>query len=72
MRAGYDFNEYLRQVWSYTLVGRTVYNVALNASLFIQQLRATALLSQVGQALTLDHRDSKVDPHTGYLVSRRQ
>ena len=69
VRAGYDFNEYLRQVWSYTLVGRTVYNVALNASLFIQQLRGYSLLSQVSQALTLDHRDSKVDPHTGYLVS---
>jgi len=67
--AGYDFNEYLRQIWSYTLVGRTVYNVALNASLFIQQLRGYSVLSQVSQALTLDHRDSKVDPHTGYLVS---
>ncbi len=69
VRAGYDFNEYLRQIWSYTLVGRTVYNVALNASLFIQQLRGYSVLSQVSQALTLDHRDSKVDPHTGYLVS---
>ena len=35
VRAGYDFNEYLRQVWSYSLVGRTVYNVAPNASFFI-------------------------------------
>jgi outer membrane protein insertion porin family len=69
VRAGYDFNEYLRQVWSYSLVGRTVYNVATNASLFIQQLRGYTVLSQVSQALTLDHRDSKVDPHTGYLLS---
>lgn len=69
VRAGYDFNEYLRQVWSYTLVGRTVYNVATTASIAIQQLRGYSVLSQVSQALTLDHRDSKVDPHTGYLVS---
>jgi outer membrane protein insertion porin family len=69
VRAGYDFNEYLRQVWSYSLIGRTVYNVATNASLFIQQLRGYTVLSQVSQALTLDHRDSKVDPHTGYLLS---
>jgi outer membrane protein insertion porin family len=27
------------------------------------------VLSQVSQALTLDHRDSKIDPHTGYLIS---
>ena len=37
VRAGYDFNEYLRQVWSYSLVGRTVFNVAAGASLFIVQ-----------------------------------
>ncbi len=68
-RFGYDFNEYLRQVWSYTLAGRTVYNVASNASIAINQLRGYSVLSQVSQALTLDHRDSKVDPHTGYLLS---
>jgi outer membrane protein insertion porin family len=68
-RAGYDFNEYLRQVWTYTLVGRDVYNVASNASVAIKQLSGYTVLSQVSQALTLDHRDSKIDPHTGYLVS---
>jgi outer membrane protein insertion porin family len=69
VRAGYDFNEYLRQVWTYSLVGRTVFNVATNASFFILQEEGYTLLSQVSQAITYDHRDSKVDPHTGYLVS---
>ena len=69
IRAGYDFNEYLRQVWSYSLVGRTVFNVATNASFFITQEEGYTLLSQVSQAMTYDHRDSKVDPHAGYLVS---
>jgi outer membrane protein insertion porin family len=69
VRAGYDFNEYLRQVWTYSLVGRTVYNVATNASFFITQLAGYTLLSQVSQAMTLDHRDSKIDPHTGYLLT---
>ena len=69
VRAGYDFNEYLRQVWSYSLVGRTVYNVAPNASFFITQLAGYTVLSQVSQSLSLDHRDSKTDPHTGYLVT---
>jgi outer membrane protein insertion porin family len=68
VRAGYDFNEYLRQVWSYSLVGRTVFNVAPNASFFIEQEAGYTLLSQVSQAITYDHRDSKVDPHTGYLI----
>jgi len=69
MRAGYDFNEYLRQVWSYSLVGRTVFNVAAGASPFIVQLQGYTLLSQVSQAMTLDHRDSKVEPHSGYELS---
>jgi outer membrane protein insertion porin family len=69
LRAGYDFNEYLRQVWSYSLVGRTVFNIQAGASPFITQLAGYTLLSQVSQAITLDHRDSKVDPHAGYLVS---
>ncbi len=69
IRAGYDFNEYLRQVWSYSLVGRTVYNVATNASFFIKQEAGYTLLSQVSQSLTYDHRDSKIDPHSGYLLS---
>jgi outer membrane protein insertion porin family len=69
LRAGYDYNEYLRQVWSYSLVGRTVFNIVPGASPFITQLAGYTLLSQVSQAITYDHRDSKVDPHTGYLVS---
>ena len=52
VRAGYDFNEYLRQVWSYSLVGRTVFNVATNASFFIMQEEGYTLLSQVSQAIT--------------------
>ena len=69
VRAGYDFNEYLRQVWTYSLVGRTVFNVQAGASPFIVQLQGYTLLSQVSQAITLDHRDSKIDPHTGYLAT---
>jgi outer membrane protein insertion porin family len=69
VRAGYDFNEYLRQVWSYSLIGRTVFNVAPGASFFITQLSGYSVLSQVSQSISLDHRDSKVDPHSGYLAS---
>ena len=32
LRLGYDFNEHLRQVWSYSLVDRTVFNIASTAS----------------------------------------
>jgi outer membrane protein insertion porin family len=43
--------------------------VIAGASPFITQLQGYTVLSQVSQALTLDHRDSKVDPHSGYMFS---
>ena len=52
VRVGYDFNEYLRQVWSYSLVGRTVFNVASSASFYITQEAGYTLLSQVSQVMT--------------------
>ncbi|MDR3533114.1 MAG: outer membrane protein assembly factor BamA [Rhodopila sp.] len=68
LRLGYEFNEHLRQVWSYSLVDRDVYNVYSGASPFILNEAGTTLLSQVSQVLTLDFRDSKVYPHSGYIV----
>lgn len=69
LRLGYNFNPYLQQIWSYSLVDRTVYNINSLASPFILNEAGTTLLSQISQTLTLDHRDSKIDPHSGYLVS---
>lgn len=68
LRLGYDFNEHLRQVWSYSLVDRDVYNVYSGASPFILNESGTTLLSQVSQVLTMDFRDSRVYPHSGYVV----
>jgi outer membrane protein insertion porin family len=68
LHLGYSFNEHLRQVWSYSLVDRDVFNVETGASPFILNEAGTTLLSQVSQVITLDYRDSKVYPHTGYIV----
>ncbi len=68
LRLGYDFNEHLRQVWSYSLVDRDVYNVYTTASPFILNESGTTVLSQVSQVLTLDFRDSRIYPHSGYIV----
>jgi outer membrane protein insertion porin family len=68
LRLGYDFNEHLRQVWSYSLVDRNVYDVYSGASYFILDEAGTTLLSQVSQVLTLDYRDSKINPHSGFIV----
>jgi outer membrane protein insertion porin family len=68
-RAGYDYNDHLRQSWSYTLVGRTVFNVETGASFYIENAQGYSVLSQLSQQLTLDYRDSKVDPHSGSEIS---
>ena len=65
---GYEFSEHLRQAFTYSLVNRSVYNVASEASLYVQDEKGTSLLSQLGQTLTLDNRDSRSDPKSGYIL----
>ena len=64
---GYEFSEYLRQAWTYTLVQRRVYNVLTGANLYVQDEAGTSLLSQISQTLSLDFRDSKLDPRNGSI-----
>jgi outer membrane protein insertion porin family len=68
LRAGYEFNERLRQSWSYSLVQRNVYNVQSFASPVIREQIGTTLLSQVGQTLAYDARDSRIEPRQGYIL----
>ncbi|MBN8904192.1 MAG: outer membrane protein assembly factor BamA, partial [Rhodospirillales bacterium] len=68
LRLGYEFNEHLRQVWSYSLVNRDVYNIYSGASFYILEQAGTSNLSQISQVITLDHRDSRIAPHSGYLI----
>ncbi len=68
-RAGYNFTNHLQQVWNYQLVGRTVNNIVPGSSPFIFDEAGYTLLSQVGQVLTLDYRDSTIVPTSGYIVS---
>ncbi len=110
-RAGYEFNEHLRQQVNYTLVDRDVYNINLGvpvlvgtyppanglpgypgatppygsstpatgfvptynalegfASYYLRESGGWTLLSQFGQTLTVDYRDSPTAPHSGFLV----
>ncbi|PWS34902.1 outer membrane protein assembly factor BamA [Falsiroseomonas bella] len=68
LRAGYEFNERLRQSWAYSLVQRNVFDVQADASLPIQEQEGETLLSQVGTTLAYDVRDSRIEPRQGYLV----
>jgi outer membrane protein insertion porin family len=68
LRAGYEFNERLRQSWSYSLVQRNIFDVQNDASRFIREQTGDTLLSQVGQTIAYDARDSRIEPRSGYIV----
>lgn len=68
VRTGYAFNDFLSQSVNYSLVDRNVYNIASGASIYVANEAGWSLLSQIGQIITLDHRDSTLDPHTGYII----
>jgi len=69
LRIGYDFNEHLRQVWSYTIVDRDVFDVVSGSSPLITNQAGWTLLSQISQVITLDYRDSRTYPHSGWAVN---
>ncbi len=68
LRLGYEFNEHLRQAFTYSLVDRQVYNVQSGASIYVLNQTGTSLLSQLGSTLALDYRDSRTDPRDGFLI----
>ena len=51
LRLGYEFNENLRQAWTYSLVDRNIYNVQDDASLYVKNQEGQSLLSQIGQTI---------------------
>ncbi|RYJ03825.1 MAG: outer membrane protein assembly factor BamA, partial [Acetobacteraceae bacterium] len=68
LRLGYAFNDRLRQTWAYTLTQREITDIATNASRFVREQAGTTVLSQIGQTLTYDLRDSVVDPRRGAVL----
>ena len=67
-RIGYAYNRFLSQSWNYSLIDRNVSNINSTASLFIQDEAGHSLLSQIGTTLAYDRRDSRLQPHTGFIV----
>ncbi len=68
LRLGYEFSEHLRQVWTYSIIQRSVFDVGALASIYVKDAQGSSLLSQVGQTLTVDYRDSRLDPREGFIV----
>lgn len=66
-RLGYPLSERLRQRLNYSFHDDTISNVPDTASIYIMDQQGTATTSSVGQTLTYDARDSKLDPTLGYI-----
>jgi outer membrane protein insertion porin family len=68
LRLGYEWNDTLRQSWFYTLSQRDIFNIDASASQFIKEQEGKTLLSQIGQTLVYDRRDSRLEPKSGYVA----
>ncbi len=68
LRAGWEYNENLRQSVSYTLTNRNIFDVDASASRYVREQQGATLLSQVSQTISYDRRDSRLDPRDGYLI----
>jgi len=68
-RLGYEINDHLRQVWSYSLINRDVFNVGENASIYVKQMAGQSIVSQVSQNIVMDYRDSKLNPRSGFQIT---
>lgn len=69
LRTGYEITRDWRQSLRYRFARETVENVGSDASLFVKQQEGTEYVSSVGQTLTFDKRNSRVDPTDGYYVA---
>ena len=68
IRLGFEYNEHLRQAFTYTVVDRNIFNVQSGASIYVTNQAGGSLLSQIGQTISLDYRDTRTDPHDGFIV----
>ena len=67
-RAGYPLSDELRQKLNYSFHGDQILNVPSTASPYIAQENGTSTTSSIGQTLTYDTRDSKLNPTLGFLT----
>jgi outer membrane protein insertion porin family len=67
-RMGYPLSDTIRQKLNYSFHGDQILNVPSDASVYILDQAGTTTTSSVGQTLTWDTRDSKLNPTLGFLT----
>ncbi|UKJ72929.1 outer membrane protein assembly factor BamA [Azospirillum brasilense] len=68
LRMGYPLTENLRQRVYYQLQNTDITSVPSSASRYIQDQKGSRLTSLIGQELTYDRRNSRLNPTEGYYI----
>lgn len=68
LRASYTLQPDLTQSINYRIEQTEIKDVDEDASRFIRDQEGTRVVSQVGQTLTYDKRDNRLDPRDGYIA----
>ncbi len=68
LRAGWDYQEDLRQVVRYIFERQDITNVGSGAATVIKDDEGVFYTSTIGSTLTLDKRNSRFDPTHGYVL----
>ena len=69
LRSGYKLTERWAQGWRYNFSRQRVANVKANASQSVKKMKGEYYISELGQTISYDARDSIADTTKGYLVS---
>jgi outer membrane protein insertion porin family len=67
LRLGYNLSENLTQSWNYVISRDEVTDVDADASLAIREQEGSSVKSQIGQGLTYDGRDNRIEPTEGFI-----
>lgn len=69
VRFGWDYTDALRQTVRYTIRQDDVNDIDDDASIYIKDQKGKNTVSLVGQDLSYDKRDSRINPSEGYYLS---
>ena len=68
-RFGWNYTDSLRQTVRYTLREDDVNDIDSDASIYIKEQEGKTKVSLIGQDITYDRRDSRINPTEGYYLS---
>ena len=69
VRFGWNYTDYLRQSVRYTLQEDEVRDVEEDASIYIKEQEGRTSLSMIGQEISWDKRDNRINPTQGFYTS---